>query len=419
VSWRRSPAALLAALTGLNLVNYVDRYMTGAILPFITKDFGLSGFQGGLLGAVYVVVFILVAPGAGWLADNRPRLRLAGIGVLIWTAATVASGLAPAFLVLLLARATSGVGEATYTVVTPSLLSDSYPAEKRGTALATFFAALPVGAALAYVIGGVVGKAHGWRMTYLLIFLPAIALCTLIFALREPERGLHEGGVSLHQVSLRDSLRALGLRRSYIYNTAAQTIFTFTLSGMQLWVPTFLTQERHIPIARANVFFGILLLVAGIGGTVLGGRMGDRLAKRIPSAHFTFSAACTLVAVPLIITALDSHVEWVLWPCTFMGLFLLFAITGPLQGSMMNVLPANLRGRAVALYTMSIHLFGDVLSQPLLGLAKDKMGLERPMKGAILLLAASGALLIAGRKSLVRDLGVAREESGAIALTAL
>jgi len=420
VSWRRSPAVLLAALTGLNLVNYVDRYMLAPVLPYITSEFHLSGFQGVLLGAIYVAIFMVVAPVAGWLADNRPRLHLAGLGVLIWTVATVSSGLAPAFTILLLARATSGVGEATYTVVTPSLLSDAYPAEKRSTALAIFFAALPVGAALAYGIGGTVVEKYNWRTAYLLIFLPALLLCVIMFILREPERGAHEGGVSLHEVSLRDSLKALAMRRSYLFNTAAQTIFTFTLSGMQLWVPTFLTQEwgrthgHQLSTKYANWWFGGILLVAGIGGTVLGGRMGDRLAKRFASAHFTFSAFCTIAAVPLIITALRSQSEWVLWPCTFLGLFLLFAITGPLQGSMMNVLPANLRGRGVALYTVSIHLFGDVLSQPLLGLAKDAMGLEIPMIGAIALLAVSGALLLMGRKSLVHDLSVAREESGAI-----
>jgi MFS family permease len=89
VSWRRSPAALLAALTALNLINYVDRGMTGAVLPFITRDFHLSGFQGGMLGALYIIVYLFVAPVAGWLADHRRRLRLAGFGVVIWTADTL------------------------------------------------------------------------------------------------------------------------------------------------------------------------------------------------------------------------------------------------------------------------------------------------------------------------------------------
>jgi predicted MFS family arabinose efflux permease len=416
VSWRRSPTAILAALTGLNLINYVDRGMTGAVLPLITADFHLSGLQGGILGALFMIVYLVVAPVAGWLADHRNRLRLAGFGVLIWTVATVSSGLAPVFTMLLLARATSGVGEATYAVVTPSLLSDTYPQHRRATALAIFFAALPVGAALAYVIGGNIGPAYGWRAAYLVVFFPALILCVVMFTLREPERGAHEGGVGLHQVSLPDSLKSLFSRRSYLYNTAAQTIFTFTLGGMQLWVPTFLSQERGIQLATANTWFGVLLVFSGIAGTIVGGRVGDALARRFPSAHFTFSAAATTLAVPFIAIALHSRSQAVLWPCTFVGLFLLFTITGPLQASMMNVLPANLRGRAVAIYTVCIHLFGDVLSQPLMGLAKDQVGLEIPMIVAILFLAVSGLILFAGRKALERDLTAHQDESGVIPL---
>src|SRR5437762_4069977 len=100
---------MLAALTALNLINYVDRGMTGAVLPLVTANFHLSGLEGGLLGALFMIVYLVVAPLAGWLADHRPRLRLAGFGVLIWTVATVTSGLAPAFTVLLFARALSGV----------------------------------------------------------------------------------------------------------------------------------------------------------------------------------------------------------------------------------------------------------------------------------------------------------------------
>ena len=407
---------LLAALTGLNLINYVDRGMTGAVLPLITKDFHLSGLEGGLLGALFMIVYLIVAPVAGWLADHRPRLRLAGFGVLIWTVATVTSGLAPAFAILLIARATSGVGEATYAVVTPSLLSDTYPAHRRGTALAVFFAALPVGAALAYVIGTNLGVAYGWRLAYLVVFVPAVALCLMMFALREPERGTHEGGGAIAPLSLGEALKALGRRRSYVYNTAAQTIFTFTLGGMQLWVPTFLSQERGISLARAGTMFGVLLVVSGIAGTVVGGRVGDALAQRFRGANFTFSAVATWAAVPFIAIALHSHNEKVLWPCTFIGLFLLFTITGPLQASMMNVLPANLRGRAVAIYTVCIHLFGDVLSQPLMGLAKDAVGLELPMIGAILFLAVSALILLIGRKALVRDLDAHQDESGLINL---
>jgi predicted MFS family arabinose efflux permease len=410
VSWRRSPTAILAALTGLNLINYIDRNMTGAVLPLIEKDFHLSGAKSGLLGSLFMIVYSGVSPVAGWLADHRPRLRLAAIGVLVWSAATLTSGLAPAFLLLLVARALSGVGEATYSVVTPSLLSDSYPREKRAGALSIFFAALPVGTALAYGLGGVIGPRFGWRYAYLLVFVPAVVLGVVIFMLEEPRRGAHDGGNSA-PLSLRASLRALAERRSYFYNTAAQTIFTFTLGGMAIWVPTFLLQERGIPLEAANIRFGILLVVTGIVGSVSGGHIGDRLARRFPSAHFTFSGFATILAVPFIVVAIRSHNPWVLWPCTGIGLFLLFLITGPLQASMMNVLPPNLRGRGVAIYTVSIHLFGDALSPFLIGVAKDYVGLELPMVLAIMMLMVSGSLLLAGRRALARDLEAAQNDA--------
>jgi MFS family permease len=401
---RRSPAAILTALTGLNLLNYIDRNMTGAVLPLIERDFHLSGVRSGLLASLFMVVYSCVSPVAGWLADNRARLRLAAVGVMVWSLATVTSGLAPAFAVLLIARAASGVGEATYSVVTPSLLSDSYPAQKRARALGIFFAALPVGTALAYGLGGNVGPAYGWRAAYLLVFLPALVLGIFLFTLEEPSRGTYDSGVTLLPLSFRESVRELAARRSYIYNTAAQTIFTFTLGGMAVWVPTFLLQERQIPLARANTMFGILLVVTGIGGSVLGGHFGDQLARRFRGAHFTFSGMATILAVPFIVVAIRSHNEWVLWPCTAFGLFLLFLITGPLQASMMNVLPSNLRGRGVAIYTVLIHVFGDALSPLLIGAAKDVVGLELPMVLAISVLALSGTLLLIGRRALERDL---------------
>ena len=411
MSWRRSPRAILAALTGLNLINYIDRNMTGAVLPLIEKDFHLSGAQSGLLASFFMIVYSGVSPVAGWLADHRPRLRLAAIGALVWSVATLTSGLAPVFVLLLVARSLSGVGEATYSVVTPSLLSDSYPKQKRAGALSIFFAALPVGTALAYGLGGVIGPRLGWRYAYLLVFVPAVILGVVLFLLKEPKRGAHDGGAATKPLGLKASIKALADRRSYFYNTAAQTIFTFTLGGMAVWVPYFLLHERGISLESANIRFGILLIVTGILGSVIGGRIGDRLMRRFPSAHFTFSGFATIVAVPFIVVAIRSHNQWILWPCTAIGLFLLFLITGPLQASMMNVLPPNLRGRGVAIYTVSIHLLGDALSPPLIGLAKDHVGLELPMVLAIAMLLVSGSLLLAGRRALARDLEAAQNDA--------
>jgi MFS transporter, Spinster family, sphingosine-1-phosphate transporter len=407
MGFRRSPATTLAALTGLNLLNYIDRFVVAAVLPLILAEFKITDAQGGMLHSLFMVTYLVVSPVAGWLADVRPRLKLAALGVLTWSAATFASGLAPTFAILLIARAMSGIGEATYAVVTPSLLADSFTPEKRARVLAVFFAALPIGSALAYGIGGWLGETRGWRPAFLVVGGPAVFLCLVLFILVEPTRGAFEAGAAQERTSagLVTSLRALRRRSSYIYNTVAQMIFTFSLMGMAVWVPTFLVRERALPLKVANFRFGVVLVVAGLVGTLVGGHVGDRLARRYPSAHFTFSALATIIAVPFIVAAITTHNQLVLWPCTFVGLLLLFFITGPLQAAMVNVLPADLRGRGVAVYTVAIHLLGDVLSPTLIGLASDRIGnLEAPMVATILLLGVSGLVLLVGRRALVRDL---------------
>src|SRR5881628_242564 len=155
--WSRAPGVILGVLTTVNALNYLDRYVSAATLPLILADLAISDAQGGLLQSLFIVAYSLACGPAGWLGDAGKRLRLVAIGVFVWSIATVASGLAPTYGWLLLARAVIGIGEASYAVVTPSLLSDCYPAERRARVLGVFYAAIPVGTALGYVIGGLVG----------------------------------------------------------------------------------------------------------------------------------------------------------------------------------------------------------------------------------------------------------------------
>src|SRR2546425_6507807 len=288
--WARSPGVILGSLTTLNALNYVDRYVTAAARPLILADLAISDAQGGLLQSLFIVAYSLACGPAGWLGDYSNRLRLVATGVFVWSIATVASGLAPTYGWLLLARAVIGVGEAGYAVVTPSLLSDCYPAERRARVLGVFYAAIPIGAALGYIVGGVVGEAYGWRATFFIAGAPGAVLAFLLLRLTEPTRGAqdvaHGAAVPL---GFRPSLRALASRRSYVVNTAAQVIYTFTMGGLATWMPTYFVRERGLPLGSASATFGLLLVVAGFAGTLLGGRIATAVARRQPGADFIVS----------------------------------------------------------------------------------------------------------------------------------
>src|SRR5438552_8986112 len=216
-SWSRSPGVILGALTALNGLNYLDRYVAAATLPLILAGLSISDAQGGLLQSLFITVYALVCPVAGWFGDRQPRLKLAAIGVFVWSAATFASGLAPTYAWLLLARAVIGAGEASYAVVTPSLLSDCYPPDRRARMLGVFYAAIPVGSALGYIVGGVVGEASGWRAAFFIAGAPGAVLALLLLRLTEPPRGAQDGSaVAPTPLALGPSLRALASRPSYI-----------------------------------------------------------------------------------------------------------------------------------------------------------------------------------------------------------
>jgi MFS family permease len=411
----QSAPAALAMLSGLNVLNYLDRYVGAAVLPLMLTAFSLTDAKGGMLQSAFIVVYSLMSPVAGWLGDRRARLPLAAAGVLIWSVATLGTAAAPTFAVLLVARALIGVGEASYGVITPALVSDYYPAEKRARVLAIFYAAIPVGTALGYIVGGSVGSHWGWRAAFLVAGIPGAILGLALLLLQEPPRGGSDaagahggaGGIGVG-AGLGETLRALGARRSYLFNTATQVLYSFAMGGLATWMPTYFVRVRGLPLETATTRFGLILVLAGFAGTLVGGTLSDRLEHRIRAATFTVSGVGLLLSLVFTLLAVLHPAPAVYWPAMFGTLFLLFLNTGPLNAAIANVLPASLRARGFAITTMVMHLLGDALSPWLIGVASDHVGLTAPTVATGVLLALSGVVLLAGRGALERDLAAAR-----------
>src|SRR5712691_6673132 len=180
----------LIVLTLITLFNNVDRWIVAALAESMKhSELRLSDTQLGFLMTGFLIVYTLTAPVFGTLGDTRSRNRLLAIGVAIWSVATALAGLARSYVGLFAARAAVGIGEAAYGTISPALLADYYPRQQRGRAFAVFFAAIPIGSALGYIVGGLVDRYFGWRQAFFVAGVPGLVLAALAFRLYDPPRG--------------------------------------------------------------------------------------------------------------------------------------------------------------------------------------------------------------------------------------
>ena len=277
----RNRTAILALLTGLNLLNYIDRAVVAAVLDPMQKELDLSNFEAGLLQSAFLVGYFLTSPLFGARADKGPRKGLIALGVVIWSIATAATGLSTGVWTLLLARIVVGVGEASYATLAPTIIDDLTPQESKGTALSIFYLAIPVGFALGYVIGGQIGNAYGWRAAFYFTGVPGIVLALTCLLIVEPPRKL-----AAAKEKLVDALRKLASIPLYRRAVFGYISYTAALSAFAYWAPQFLLKRfTELDLASANLWFGLITIISGAIGTAIGGRWADIGARKLPRVH--------------------------------------------------------------------------------------------------------------------------------------
>jgi MFS transporter, Spinster family, sphingosine-1-phosphate transporter len=398
-TWIGSAGIALAILAFINLFNYLDRYVVAALVESLKhSELALSDAQLGSLMSGFLIVFALVAPIFGALGDRYSRPRLIAFGVGCWSLATALSGLAGSFATLFAARAAVGVGEAAYVTVGPSLLSDYFPPGQRGRVMAIFFCAIPVGSALGYVVGGLMGAHFGWRTAFFVAGIPGLALALLCLGLTDPPRGSQDPdppGVDAPGVdapapgsesatpsasgSRVTYLRLLG-NRPYVLTVLGYAAYTFAMGGLAYWMPAFLERTRGVPAGEATVSFGVIVVITGFIGTFAGGWLGDYCAKYSQRAYLWISAIATLAAAPFAWVALTESSKATYLVCMVIAQLLMFLSTGPINASIVNLVLPTQRASANALGVLSIHLLGDVPSPLLIGLVSDHTSLLRAVK---------------------------------------
>jgi MFS family permease len=372
----------LVLLTLVNFFNYLDRFVVSALVESLKKsELALSDGQLGALASAFVLVYMLASPLFGVLGDRGKRPRLLAAGVALWSLATAAGGLARSFAALFAARAAVGIGEAAYGTIAPAMLADFYPRERRGRVFAIFFAAIAVGGAAGYIVGGLADQRFGWRAAFWIAGLPGLALALLCLTLKDPQRGAMDGDstVSERQGTTPSGWKAYhGLLRNrpYVLTVAGYAAYTFALGALAFWMPAFLERVRGVPRATATVQFGAIVVATGLVGTFAGGWLGDLFLRRSRQAYLWVSGWVTLAAAPATLVAFVAPQPAVYLPALVVAQLLVFASTGPINSAIVNVVAPTERARAVGLSILAIHLFGDVPSPPLVGAISDATTLQ-------------------------------------------
>lgn len=371
------PVASLIVLTGLNLLDYIDRWVLASVFTPLKADLHLSDEQLGTLQSAFTWGYFLTAPIFGYLGDRVPRRWLIAAGVAVWSVGTLMSGHASAITSLMIFRVLVGFGEASFGTISPSWIADLFPRVRRNNAISVFYLAIPVGSALGYVIGGTVAAHYGWRAAFLWVGYPGIALAALLFLLREPRRGASDQEKAAPAEGAERGWRAYGsLLRfpRYILVVAGYAAQTFALGGFAAWAPVFLYRVHHMTNESANHFFGAAVAATGLSATLIGGLLATRWQRRSGIGYEWVLFLSALAAAPagyaaFMIPALASaKIAMVI------AMFLLFFSTGPVNTLILETVPVRMRATAMAASIFCIHMFGDVWSPRIIGYYSDKWG---------------------------------------------
>jgi MFS transporter, Spinster family, sphingosine-1-phosphate transporter len=388
------PWTALGVLTALNLLNYADRNVLFAVQKLVQEEFHLSFQRVGLLTSAFLGFYMLAAPFVGPLADRYSRKLIIMVGAMFWSGLTLLTAVTHNYTELLVRHTLVGIGEATFVTIAPTFVADLFRENVRGRILGVFYLAIPVGSALGYLLGGYLAPRHGWRFPFYIAAAPGFVLALAVLFLKEPPRGQFD---SVKETPERGTVLGLIQNPAFLTSTLGMAFMTYSLGGIQVWMPQFLSSERHFTLEEANLLFGIIIVIDGILAALIGGWLGDYLLPRMKSSYYFVSAASMLLGIPVMIVALFNRGPFMI-PAIGVAAFLLLFNTAPLNAAVINSVGAHIRATALAVNIFIIHILGDVPSPTMMGWVADKWSLEAAFILPVIAMGVSAAILFYGMK---------------------
>ncbi len=368
----------LILLFAVNLLNFFDRQLPGALGEPIRKEFDLSDTQLGAVTTVFTLVYAAVGLPIGRLADTWVRTRLITVGVTVWSALTAVTGLVQSFPMLVAARLGVGIGETTCSPACQSLIGDLFPAGKRSRALGIFMLGLPIGLFLAYVTAGWLGQAYGWRACFLLAAVPGLIVAVLVFKLPEPPRGAADthGARAPDASAPVDRPYAKILRiRTLWWIVASGALHNFNIYAINKFQTPFLMRYHSLSLRDAAMVSALVLGLVGIVGLLVGGWASDRLAQKRADGRLLLAGGTMLVSVPCTFLALAQPAGEIVSFMIPMALATMFSFVyyATVYAAIQDVVEPRLRGTAIAIYFFAMYVLGASMGTLVTGALSDKL----------------------------------------------
>ncbi|MBB5345987.1 spinster family MFS transporter [Tunturibacter empetritectus] len=391
----------LVLLTALNFVNYIDRYILPGVQEQVKHEFHLSDEHIGRLTFWFMIAYMFTSPITGWLGDRFPRKPMIVTAALFWAAINFLTATVHSYDSLNLRHAALGIGEASFGIFAPSLLADYYEPDQRNRVLTIFNVAIPVGAALGYLVGGTVGEHYGWRMSFIVSAIPAAILAILIaIFLKEPARGASgDAAASEHGKAKLEKGTILSLLKNpaYLCSILGYAAVTFSLGGISWWMPSFLQRIDGRSQSSAAYIMGAITVVAGLGGTITGGTIAQRWSRTNSKALYLVPAISAAIAVPPALLCFFGPHSLTLYGLG-VAIFLIFLGTGPVNAATLNAVRPEIRATAMAGQLFIIHALGDAISPRIIGAVSDRSTLNLGLGSTLITLLLAAVIFSIGSR---------------------
>jgi MFS transporter, Spinster family, sphingosine-1-phosphate transporter len=366
-----SPAYLLFVLTLVGTVNWADRQVVPILFPGIRRDLGLNDTQLGIIGGLaFSLIYAISSFGFGYAADRHLRKHIMAGALVLWSLATMASGLATGFWSLFSARFFTGIGEASLYPCALSLIAERFSADRRGRALGIFGAAAALGSGLGVGLGGRLADVLGWQNVFFIYGGVGFLCLPFLLILREEKRSRTGDRAETTMTAIRAALRDSRLRWLW----ACGTLALASGQGFAAWVPSYFVRDLKLDVTQAGALFGGSALLGGIVGGYFGGALADRRRRARPGGEFDVSAGAAFVAALLVLLTLEAGPGI---GSALGGLLATLAIYGLFPGllsAMLSFVPAHRHGATGALNTLFLGGIGAATGPFLVGAASDGFG---------------------------------------------